>query len=221
MTKPTQLPDTTPLASDARLDAPTFHRNIEPILAALAPRLPRAPGHILEVGSGTGQHITTFAEHFPDHNWHPADMSDESLASIAAWTKARGTTNVSPPIRLDAASEQWPLGGPGQPPATLDGMFSANVIHISPWQVTCGLLAAAGRHLRTGTSLFLYGPFKRDGNHTAPSNEAFDESLRNRDPEWGVRDLTEIKDNADPLGLELNETIEMPANNLIVQIKRR
>ena len=221
MPNQTQLPDATARTTDRRLDAANYHRNIEPILAALQPRLPTDPGHVLEVGSGTGQHITAFATHFPAHTWHPTDLTEESLASTRAWIAALGLTNVAPPIRLDAASERWPVGAHNQPPAELDAIFSANVIHISPWPVALGILAGAGRHLRTGASVFFYGPFKRNGAHTAPSNVAFDESLRTGNPEWGVRDLSEIEHVATTNHLVLSDVVEMPANNLVVQFTRR
>ena len=215
------IPDATSNTHDRRLDAANYHRNIEPILATLGPRLPTTPGHIVEIGSGTGQHITAFAKHFPAHTWHPTDLNEESLASIQAWTTALGLTNVKQPISLDAASEHWPVGGPDQPPASLDGLFSANVIHISPWQVTLGILAAAGRHLRTGTSVFFYGPFKRNGVHTAPSNATFDDSLRARNSQWGVRDLADLDAVAKSHALDLSDIVDMPANNAIVQFTRR
>lgn len=216
-----QIPDAKAMRDDRRLDASNYHRNIEPILAALGPRLPKTPGHILEVGSGTGQHITAFAQHFPLHTWHPTDLNEDSLASIRAWTTALGLSNVMAPISLDAASEHWPVGGAKQPPKALDGLFSANVIHISPWQVTEGILAAAGRHLHRGTSVFFYGPFKRDGVHTAPSNASFDESLRARNPQWGVRDLTDLDAVAKSHALELSDIVDMPANNFVVQFTRQ
>ena len=216
----TQLPDAKSHSADERLDAANYHRNIEPILGALRTRLPTTPGHILEVGSGTGQHVTSFAQQFPMHTWHPTDLNQESLASIRAWTDALGLTNVAPPISLDASSVPWPVGADGQPPMTLDGIFSANVIHISPWSVTQGILSAAGRHLRAGTSAFLYGPFMRDGVHTAPSNAAFDQSLRARNDAWGVRDLADLETFAKSHALTLVDIVDMPANNFVVEFKR-
>jgi SAM-dependent methyltransferase len=200
---------------DGRLDAPAFHRNFEPMLAVLQSRLGDRSGHVLEIGSGTGQHAAGFARAFPDLTWWPSDVVPRNLASIEAWRKASGGGNERPALALDVADPALHLEGEDMPPAgALTAVVSMNVIHIAPWAVCEGIMRIAGRDLAPGGLLILYGPFKRDGRHTAPSNEAFDASLRREDPEWGVRDLGEVEKAAKGQGLRLVEVIEMPANNL-------
>jgi len=204
-----------------RLDAPAFHRNIEPILTAFETLLPTEPAQILEVGSGTGQHIVRFAQAFPRHIFWPTEFRQENIASINAWLNGSGLSNVGQPVRLDAAQPQWQFGDDGHPPRDIDTIFCANVIHISPWRVAEGLLAGAARHLTPSGKLILYGPFRRDGTHTAPSNEAFDQWLKNQDPQWGVRDLDgEVTELARANNLKLSETLSMPSNNFLVSFCR-
>ena len=206
---------------DVRLDAPAYHRNIAPLLSALDELLPTPPADIVEIGCGTGQHITAFAREFPEYKWWPTDIATEHLASTRAWMTETSAGNIATPVLLDAASADWDLGRPGRPPQHLQAIFSANVIHISPWSTTTGLLAGAGRHLQPGGSLLLYGPFRFDRNHTAASNDAFDRSLRQQNPEWGVRDTSDLVATAAPAGLDLADKIDMPANNFILRFKRR
>jgi SAM-dependent methyltransferase len=194
----------------ARRHAPAAERNREPILAVLRRVLPRH-GSVLEVASGTGQHVAHFAAALPDLVWQPSERDPESLPSIVAWS--RGLPNVLPPIVLDVTAEPWPIG-------TCDALFNANTIHIAPWDAGLALLRGAGRHLRPGGVLVLYGPYRIGGAHTAPSNDAFDADLRRRDPAWGVRDLEAVLDAAAAQGLRLVERVAMPANNQTLVLRR-
>lgn len=199
----------------SKRDAPATQRNREPILEVLARWLAK-PARVLEVASGSGQHAVFFASRLPHLDWQPSEPEASGRASIEAWIADEGARNVRAPIALDASREQWPIER-GQ----VDAIFNANMIHISPWPVALGLLAGAGRILPTGGLLFLYGPFKVGGEHTAPSNAAFDESLRSRDPRWGIRDLERVVESAAADGLEHVETNEMPANNKLLVFRRR
>lgn len=205
---------------DGRLDAAAFHRNHQAIWAALEPYLRDAAGDALEVGSGTGQHIVHFARHAPRIDWWPSDTNEAHLKSIAAWRAHAGLANLHAPQRLDVSDPVWRAKMPGADPHRLLAMFCANVIHIAPWTVAEGLLAGAGRALRPDGRLFLYGPFRRGGRHTAASNAAFDASLRAGNPDWGVRDLDEVGEAAARHGLTLRDIVEMPANNLMVVFSR-
>ena len=205
------------VAADRRLDAPAFHRNHRPIGDVLRRHLTDAAGHLLEIGSGTGQHAAALAPLFPALTWWPTDMAPEHLESIAAWREVSGAGALMPPVPLDAASADWGLGQPGRPPGdAIVAILAINVIHIAPWAVAEGLLAGSGRCLQPGGRLFLYGPFARNGEHTAPSNAAFDTSLRSQNPDWGVRDLADVGALARIAGLRLEAVEPMPANNLTV-----
>ena len=206
---------------DGRLDAAAFHRNHAPIWAVLQKYLAGKSGDVLEAGSGTGQHVVHFAKQAPDIIWWPSDLNAQHLTSIAAWRKHVGLPNIRPPLRIDLSDPAWcPAMHDGSGPAELLAVFCANVIHIAPWHVAEGLFAGAARYLRADGRLFLYGPFKRDGKHTALSNAVFDTSLRERDAEWGVRDIGELSTLAASVGLSLIETVPMPANNLILVFGR-
>ncbi|MEQ8666474.1 MAG: DUF938 domain-containing protein [Rhodospirillales bacterium] len=200
-----------------RLDAPHFHRNRDPILETMTPMLVGRSGHALEIGCGTGQHVAAFAAAFPGITWWPSDIDAANRASADAW---RALDNQCPALALDATSSDWKLDGESRPPDGLTLIYSFNVIHISPWQVAEGIAAGAGRHLADDGIWVLYGPYKRGGRHTAPSNEAFDQSLRARDPSWGVRNLEDVQNLAAANGLLLTDVKELPANNLIVVFRR-
>jgi SAM-dependent methyltransferase len=195
---------------DARRHAPATERNRAPILEVLRRVLP-ASGTVLEVASGSGQHAVFFAEALPHLIWQPSDPDPELRASIAAWRAQTALPNLRAPLALDATSDDWPM-------ERADAILCINMIHIAPWTAALGLFRGAARLLSPGAPLLLYGPFKRDGRHTAPSNAAFDASLRQRDPAWGVRDLAEVE--AAATGFILAETIEMPANNLTLLLRR-
>jgi SAM-dependent methyltransferase len=213
--------DGRPVEPDGRLDAAAFHRNHAPIWAVLEKFLTGQSGDVLEAGSGTGQHVVHFGRHTPDITWWPSDLNEAHLRSIEAWRKHSGLPNIRPPRRIDLTDPAWASAmQDGGGPANLLAVFCANVIHIAPWRVAEGLFAGAGRYLRADGRLFLYGPFKRDGKHTALSNAVFDTSLRDQDAEWGVRDIADLEKLADSVGLNLIEVSDMPANNLILAFGR-
>ncbi len=214
--------DGRPATPDGGLDAPAFHRNHQPIWAVLERFLAGKSGDVLEAGSGTGQHVVYFASQLPGITWWPSDLSEANLKSIAAWRAASGLPNIRPPQRIDLSDPAWSVvAADGQAPGKLLAIFCANVIHIAPWRVAEGLVAGAARLLREDRRLFLYGPFKRDGRHTAVSNAVFDTSLKSQNEEWGVRDIGDVVKLAEAAGFALAETFEMPANNLILMFERR
>lgn len=186
--------------------APATLRNRDVIADVLADVLPTS-GAVLEIASGTGEHIVHFAQRFPELTWQPTDYSDASLPSIRSWVAEAGVSNVLPPLKLDASAPEWPVD-------QADAILCINMIHISPWTATQGLMAGAGRLLAPGAPLYLYGPFVRSGVETAPSNLAFDQSLKARDPAWGLRDLADVAALAEAHGLVLERVIDMPANNI-------
>jgi Protein of unknown function (DUF938) len=216
--------DGRPVEPDGRLDAAAFHRNHEPIWAVLRTRLAGQSGDVLEVGSGTGQHVVHFARETPDITWWPSDLNEQHLKSIGAWRAHTKLPNMQAPLRIDLSDHAWwnklQADGQGHGPRELLALFCANVIHIAPWNVAEGLFAGAGRALGANGRVFLYGPFKRDGEHTALSNAVFDTSLREGNSEWGVRDIADVEKLARNAGLVLLETVEMPANNMILVFGR-
>ncbi|MHA1537831.1 MAG: DUF938 domain-containing protein [Alphaproteobacteria bacterium] len=183
-------------------------RNRGPILGVLERVLPKQ-GTVLEVASGTGNHVVWFAQRLPRLAWQPSDLDPGRRADIAAWIVDSGLENILPPLGIDAGARDWGIDG-------VQAVLCSNMIHITPWAATLGLIDGASRLLAPRQPLFLYGPFKRGGKHSAPSNEAFDESLRARNPAWGVRDLDEVAAIAEASGFVLDEIVEMPANNLSV-----
>lgn len=199
------------MTQDARLFAPAVARNRDPLLAVLRPRLPRA-GLLLEVASGTGEHLAALAALTPDLTFQPTDPDPDARASADAWARHLAAGNMRPALPLDAAApDTWPV-------AAADAILCVNMVHISPWAAMLGLMRGAAQLLPPGAPLFLYGPFRRGGAHTAPSNAAFDESLRARDPAWGVRDLEAVAAAAEGFGPP--ELVPMPANNLTVVFRR-
>ena len=207
-------------APDGRLDGPAFHRNHEPIWSAIGGFLEGADGDLLELGSGTGQHAMTFAARTPKLTWWPSDISATHLASIAAWRAEAQLANLRPPQRIDLERADWTWQGDAGSDGPLAAMLCINVLHISPWRVSQNLLAGAGRLLRPDGRLFLYGPFKRNGAHSAPSNADFDASLRARNPDWGVRDIGDLDSLARQAGLSAAEMTAMPSNNFVLQFTR-
>ncbi|MDI4664654.1 class I SAM-dependent methyltransferase [Xanthobacter autotrophicus] len=197
---------------DARRSAPAVARNREPIAAMLAPLLP-ASGLVLEIASGTGEHAVHLARRMPHLTWQPSDPSPDARASIAAWTAAEGLGNVRPPLALDAAAADWPVG-------KVDAVMCVNMIHISPWEATEGLMRGAGARLPPDGVLFVYGAFRQDGVPTAPSNEAFDADLKRQDPRFGLRNLADVAACAARNGLVLARVAEMPANNLSLVFRK-
>ena len=195
---------------DARRFAPSADRNKGPILAMLERHLP-ATGVVLEIASGSGQHVAHFAAALPSLTWQPTDADGAAHASIRAWSE--NLANVRPPVALDVRDRPWPVSG-------VDAVLCINMIHIAPAAATDALLSGARTALRGGGLLFLYGPYRRFGRHTAPSNEQFDAQLRARDPAWGIRDLETVVEIARANGFGLTEIVEMPANNLGVVLRR-
>lgn len=199
--------------------APATARNREPILSVLREILPER-GTVLEVASGTGEHAVHFAPALAPRLWQPSDRDPENLASIAAWRDELPCNTLLPPLTLDVTRTPWPVET--DPPAEpVRAIVAINLIHISPPEATQALLAGAGRILPPGGLLFLYGPFRLNGRHTAPSNETFDAWLHGLDPSYGVRDLDETVALAESHGLALGRVVEMPANNLSVVLERR
>lgn len=199
--------------SDARCSAPAALRNRSPIAEVLRTVLP-ATGLVLELASGTGEHVVHFARHCPHLDWQPSDPSPEARQSIAGWIAAEGLANVRAPIALDASLAFWPI-------EQAAAIVCINMVHISPWEATEGLMRGAGRVLENSGPLYLYGPFLRSDRPLEPSNEAFDRDLRSRNPKWGLRELDAVSDCAARHGLELDGVVEMPANNLSVVFRKR
>ncbi|WP_430421537.1 DUF938 domain-containing protein [Phenylobacterium sp.] len=205
------MSDTPP--SGARV-SPSTARNREPILKALAPRLP-ARGLVLEIAAGAGEHAVHNAAALPHLQWQPTDPDPEALISIAAWRDHAALPNLLPPLRLDASDpDSWPVGH-------ADAVVNINMIHISPWSATQGLMTGAARLLPSGGLLYLYGPYLEADVETAPSNLAFDQSLKDRNPAWGLRRLEDVAALAYGYGLTLAERIAMPANNLSLVFRKR
>lgn len=203
------MPDFKP--NDGRLYAPATERNREAILAVLERILPN-PGTVLEIASGTGEHASFFAPKLAPRRWWPSDISAPMLKSIAAWSEVTKARYLLPPIELDVRTEPWPVEADEK--RSIDAIVNINMIHISPWKACEAMMAGAGRVLPNDGVLYLYGPFKRNGKHTAPSNTTFDDWLKEQTPDWGVRDVEAVEGTAKVHQLFLQEVIEMPANNL-------
>jgi len=200
-------------ASGACRSAPAAVRNREPIAQVLGEWLPPS-GLVLEIASGTGEHAIYFAERFPDLEWQPSDLHPDALRSIAAWRDAAALPNLRPPLVLDASSPQWPVDA-------ADALLSINMVHISAWASALGLLDGAVRILRSGAPIIFYGPWLRDDIATAPSNLSFDADLRRREPEWGLRRVEDLASAAADRGIALEQARAMPANNLMLLLRRR
>jgi SAM-dependent methyltransferase len=192
--------------------APAAERNRAPILEVLARVLPRR-GLVLEIASGTGQHAVWFARHLRALTWQPSDADPSALASIAAWAADDALPNLRPPLHLDVTAPAWPVDA-------ADAVVCINMIHIAPWAAARALVTGAARVLRPGGVLCTYGPYRFDGAFTAPSNAAFDASLRARNPAWGVRDVRDLEAAAAAVGLALAETVALPANNHVLVFRR-
>lgn len=193
--------------------APAASRNHDAITQVIGGILP-ATGVILEIASGSGEHVVRFARRFPELSWIPSDVDPDSLSSISAWTRDAGLENLGGPLQIDAtAPETWPLD-------SADAVVCINMLHISPWAATIGLLRGTARLLAPGALLYLYGPYLRRGVQTAASNLAFDKGLRSRDPAWGLRWVHDVEEAAQIEGLRLERIIDMPANNCSLIIRR-
>lgn len=198
--------------SDDRRSAPHVARNVAPIAEVLQDVLP-AKGLVLELASGTGEHCLHFAREFPKLLWQPSDAEPAALRSIEAWRAESGLFNLLPPISLDVRAAEWPV-------VSADAILAINLLHISAWVATQGLMRGAGRVLTPGAPLYVYGPFRQAGVATAPSNEAFDESLKARDPGWGLREVEAVAAEAERSGFSLELVVPMPANNLSLVFRK-
>jgi SAM-dependent methyltransferase len=198
---------------DQKRVAPATARNRDPILDVLRRELPPR-GTVLEIASGSGEHVVHFAASLPGLIFRPSDPEPSARASIDAWIAESGVINVLPAIALDAAAPSWPI-------AAADAVLCSNMVHIAPWPATLGLVAGAARILTPDGLFYLYGPYKRGGRHTSASNADFDENLRARDPQWGIRDLEEVTAAAAAAGFAAPAVIEMPANNLSLILRLR
>jgi SAM-dependent methyltransferase len=199
--------------SDPRIYYPHVTRNRDPILDVLRRVLP-PDGLVLEIASGSGEHAAYFAEGLPSIRWQPTDLDPDVLASIAAHRAAAKAPNLLPPLWLDVSAETWPV-------ERADAIVCCNMIHITPWSASEGLMVGVGRVLLPGGILYLYGPYKIGGRHIAPSNAVFDADLRRRNQHWGIRDLDEVTMLAARHDLMREETVQMPANNLSVIFRRK
>lgn len=209
------------IPEDGRLEGAAFKRNQMFIRDALTVLLAGRKGDVLEVGSGTGQHAVSFASAMPDLTWWPSDPIARHCASIEGWRRHADRPNLRPPFELDARAADWELGQTGRPPAHgLTAIVAVNIMHITPWEVSLGLLAGAGRHLGKDGLLAVYGPFRIDGSWTANSNAEFDAALREENKGWGVRDTAEIANAAHGANLVLADTLKMPKNNFILLFAR-
>jgi hypothetical protein len=196
----------------AGLVAPAAERNKAPILGVLRRVLPET-GLVLEIASGTGQHVAYFAQALRKLTWQPSDRDPEARHSISAWKAAEKLENVREPLDLDVSIHPWPI-------SACDSLLCINMIHIAPWTATLALFTGAKLVVRNAGAVYLYGPYRLHGRHTAPSNEAFDRQLRAQNAEWGVRDLEEVARVATEAGFGLTETVAMPANNLSLVFRR-
>ena len=193
--------------------APATGRNVLPIGDVLAKELPDS-GLVLEIASGSGEHALAFARRFPGLDWQPSDPDPEAIASIEAWREEDGPANLQEPVMMDASAEDWPV-------ASAATVLCINMIHISPWCATEGLVRQAAEVLDAGNPLILYGPFIEDDVDTAPSNIAFDQSLKARNPAWGLRDLSAVDRLARASGFHRSKRYPMPANNLTVVYRKQ
>ncbi len=199
-------------SEEKRLFSPASQRNKQVILETLKNHAP-SRGDTLEIACGSGEHAIHFAAAFPNLNWQPTDIEPSHIESVNAHASAEGINNLKPAIHLNVTQKDWSVG-------KVDLIFNANMIHISPWQCTLGLMAGAGRHLKSGGILFMYGPYMKEGQHTAPSNASFDATLRSRDENWGIRAIEDVVAIAEQHQLSLHDLIPMPANNFCVIYKK-
>ena len=204
--------ETAEVLADGRIVSPSAERNKGPIAEILMRYLP-AQGEVLEVGSGTGQHVLHFAQAMPHIRWQPTERDADARKSIASWLRQTPAPNINTPLPLDVHDTIWPAHD-------VAAVVCINMIHIAPPSATEALLRGAGKVIAPGGILFLYGPYRRQGRHTSPSNEAFDARLKAQNPEWGVRNLEDVVQLASTVGFELAQTHDMPANNLVVVFRK-
>jgi len=199
-------------STDARRSAPAALRNREPIAQVLEDWLPET-GLVLEIASGTGEHVVYFAERFASLDWQPSDVHRDAVASIHAWREEANRSNIREPLAIDAASRDWPID-------RADAILSINMVHVTPWASSLGLIEGGARILGSGAPLILYGPWLKQDVPTEPSNLAFDAELRQRNSEWGLRRIEDFAGAAQK-SFELVETRSMPANNFMLLLRRR
>jgi len=203
-----------PQSNGDRLEAPAALRNRQPIMGVLGRHLPEA-GTVLEIASGSGQHIVAFCRQFPHLTWQPSDPDPQARRSITAWSEHEDLA-INAPLDIDTRDDRWPTDHLDD----IVAVIAINMVHISPWDSTVGLFRGAANRLAGGGLVYLYGPYRIEGVHTAPSNAAFDQSLRNRDPSWGVRDRGDVAEVAGEYGFRLIETVAMPNNNFSLIFRR-
>ncbi len=196
----------------AKRESPAAQRNRAPIAQVLSEELPER-GLVLEIASGTGEHAVHFARQFPDLDWQPSDPDAQARASIGAYAEEAALPNLREPVALDVSTEEWPI-------RSADALLCVNMVHISPWRASEGLFAGAAEILAEGAPLILYGPYIEAGVETAASNLAFDESLKARNPEWGLRDVSDIDALARRSGFSRMRRVQMPANNIVLVYRR-
>lgn len=207
---------------DDRLRSPAFEKNHVVIRNVITQLLDSRTGNVIEIGSGTGQHVVEYARALPELTWWPSDLRPTHLKSIEAWREYSGQKNLMAPVLIDAAQSDWKLGHPIMlPENNITAIVASNLLHVAPWNVAEGLITAAGRYLYQDGFLAIYGAFSRGGRHVSENNAAFDVSLRERDPEFGVRDTVEIQKVATNNGLNLSQIIDMPSNNFMLVMTRQ
>ena len=204
------------LVSKGRMDTPAFHRNHTHVIDLLKTELLAEGGDVLEIGSGSGQHVLAYAGVFLEHLFWPSDLNMDHIKSIEAWREDEGPANLRAPFQLDVTAADWCMGAPDRPREGLSAIISLNMVHISPIEAAEGLFRGAGINLSAAGKLFLYGPFMKNGEHTAPSNAEFDNWLKNSNPTWGVRDICELEVFAELNGLLLDREASMPSNNFML-----
>ena len=201
---------------DDRQYAPATQRNREPIFQVLSQAL-SPKSKVLEIASGTGEHAVYLASQLPSCRWTPSDVNPLAYESIVAWKNASSIDNLDLPLLIDVTQTDWQQQVNDR---SIDAIVNINMIHIAPWEACLGLMKGAAQILPADGMLYLYGPYKRNGEHTAPSNANFDRSLRDRNPLWGVRDLETVVETAAMHDFKLQQVIKMPANNLSVVFNR-
>jgi hypothetical protein len=203
-----------------RIDTPAFHRNSSHIVEVLKSEFGAGSGNILEIASGSGQHVAVFANTFPEYIFWPSDLNPDHIRSIEAWRRDAAVGNLRSPFKLDVLEKNWGIGEVDRPPDGLDAIININMVHISPIETAENLFKRSSVHLRINGKLILYGPFKKNGKHTAPSNAEFDNRLRSSNPSWGVRDIEEVSAFANFNQLALDRLVPMPSNNLMLVFGR-
>ncbi|MEE3000168.1 MAG: DUF938 domain-containing protein [Pseudomonadota bacterium] len=202
--------------TSVRIDTPAFHRNCIYILEILKKELGQGRGNILEVASGSGQHCLEFARELPDYVFWPSDINSDHMESIEEWQKTENTKNLRSPIKLDVVDFDWHLDIFISPEIMFEAIINVNMVHIAPIEAAEGLFRGSGQYLKKGGKLILYGPFKKNGRHVAQSNQQFDDALRAKNYEWGVRDISELSAFGKSYNLKFSHLVPMPSNNFML-----